>query len=92
MMSGEYDDLLLCEDCGPRGLKEQLLGRGYKNTAMTPWLPFQNWICERVPDVLILINHVLLQKPQGADAPSAARTPVVHLKQMRWAMKALHPP
>jgi hypothetical protein len=28
------------------GLKEQLLGRGYKNTAMTPWLPFQNWICE----------------------------------------------
>jgi hypothetical protein len=46
----------------------------------------------RVPDVLILINHVLLQKPQGTDASSAARTLAANLQQIQWAMKALHPP
>jgi hypothetical protein len=34
----------------------------------------------------------VLQKPQGTDAPSAARTLAVNLQQLRWAIRASHPP
>jgi hypothetical protein len=33
-----------------------------------------------------------LQEPQDTDGPSAVLTLAVNLQQIRWAMKALHPP
>ena len=52
MTSEEYDNLNIALETVNLGLKEQLLGKGYKGTAMTPWLPWSNRICE-CPDTLI---------------------------------------
>jgi hypothetical protein len=47
VMSEEYENLLLWGLWTWLGLKEQLLGKGHKNTAMNPWPPWwSSRICE----------------------------------------------